>query len=128
MRDFFNSIGNNISNNLHNLDKTFHNKIKDSFIDDFIHELRNKLWEFDNLHKLNSLPKDTTFRITDSDTDSILCRRLDTTDTDERFYIPYTLFPKEIREEVYDRRDCYVRLGEDNFYHLYSKEDNTLMY
>ena len=123
-RDLFNSIGNKLNDGLFKLD----NSTKNTFINDFISELRSKLWEFDNLHRLSKLPPNTNLRITDNDTDYLLCRRVDAVDTDERFYIPHSLFPKEIKDELYDRRDCYVRLGEDNFYHLYNKEDNTRMY
>lgn len=72
--DFLNSI----DNSLKNLDLSIHDKIKNTFIDDFIHELRYQLFKTEAIDKLKELPKDTKFYINDIEKDYFDCRELNT--------------------------------------------------
>ena len=118
--DFFNSIGNKLNDDLYKLDISVHNNIKNTFIDDFIHELQAHLYMSDAIHKLNKLPKDTIFFINEAEEKYIDC--IDDK-TDERYDIPRDMFHKDIRDSIID--DCsYVKLREDGFYYTFdSKED-----
>lgn len=56
MNDFLNSL----SNGLRELDLSLHStKLKDTFIDDFIHELRDYLVKSNVTYRLSKLPQDT---------------------------------------------------------------------
>ena len=56
MNDFFNSL----SDGLRELDLSLHKtKLKDTFVDNFIHELRDYLAKSDVTYRLSQLPKDT---------------------------------------------------------------------
>ena len=125
MRELLNTINNNINYKLYRLDLKHHDKFKDTFVNDFIKELRARLWHSDAMYKLSTLPKNTIFTINESEEHYMDCVKLN---THERYNIPRELFPKEIQHELYDRRDCYITLGNDNLYHLYSKTDNSLIH
>lgn len=56
MNDLFNSIGNDLHDALSSLDLSIHDKIKDTVVDDFIHELKNYLFKSDpHIDYLNCL-------------------------------------------------------------------------
>lgn len=60
MNEFFNSL----SNGLYELDLSLHNtKLKDTLVDNFIHELRNYLAKSDVTYRLSKLPQDTLLDI-----------------------------------------------------------------
>ena len=67
MNDLFNSIENTINKSLNKVDNKVHrnniSKIKNTFIDDFIHELRDYLNKRDALYELNKLPRNTILEI-----------------------------------------------------------------
>lgn len=73
MNDFFNSLGNNLNDGLKKLDLSIHDKVKDTFIDDFIHDLRQHLFIADSIYQLNKLPKDTTFSVNELEDNYISC-------------------------------------------------------
>lgn len=116
--DFFNSIGNTLNDGLYKLDKSMHNQIKGTFVDDFIHELRDYLNKSDAMYKLSKLPKDTIFYINEAYDDYIDCRVVDTTD---KFDIPRDMFHPKIRDSVTDDLSR-VQLQEDGFYHYVPKQ------
>ena len=116
MRDLFNSIGNTLNDGLYKLDQSIHNNIKNTFIDDFIHELQDKLWRFDLETKLNRLDKDTIFYINDVYTEYIDCIKVGTYD---HFHIPRDMFPENIRNTITDQTYFVKLSGEDNYYHLF---------
>lgn len=58
MNDFFNSLSNSIYNALSNLDMHLHDtNLRNSAIDNFIHELRDYLVKSDVKYRLSKLPK-----------------------------------------------------------------------
>ena len=60
MNDFFNSL----SDGLRELDLSLHKtKLKDTFVDNFIHELRDYLAKSDVTYRLSKLPKDRFIKL-----------------------------------------------------------------
>ena len=70
MNDFFNSL----YDGLCNLDLSIHDtKLKDSFVDNFIHELRDYLVKSDVTYRLSKLPKDTLLDINEIESKYVQC-------------------------------------------------------
>lgn len=70
MNDFFNSL----SNGLYELDLSLHNtKLKDTLVDNFIHELRNYLAKSDVTYRLSKLPQDTLLDINEIEKNHLQC-------------------------------------------------------
>ena len=70
MNDFFNSL----SDGLRELDLSLHNtKLKDTFVDSFIHELRDYLVKSDVTYRLAKLPPDTLLDINEIEKKHIQC-------------------------------------------------------
>ena len=74
MNDFFNSLSNSLYDSLCNLDLSIHDtKLKDSFVDNFIHELRDYLVKSDVTYRLSKLPKDTLLDINEIESKYVQC-------------------------------------------------------
>ena len=74
MNDFFNSLGNSLYNGLCNLNLSLNGtKFKDTFVDDFIQELRNYLVKSDVTYRLSKLPQDTLLDINEIEKNYIQC-------------------------------------------------------
>ena len=99
MNDLFNSIGNGLHDALGQLDHSVHDKIKDSFVDNFIHELKDYLFKSDAIYKLSKLPKDTLLELNEIEKDYIEC------------YYNHARF--DIPKDMIDVRD----LSDLNMYH-----------
>ena len=70
MNDFLNSL----SDGLRELDLSLHStKLKDTFINDFIHELRDYLVKSDVTYRLSKLPQDTLLDINEIEKNHIQC-------------------------------------------------------
>ena len=120
--NFFNSIGNKLNDGLYKLDKSIHKSIKNTFVDDFIHELQDYLNRADAIHKLNKLPKDTIFFINEAEENYIDCVE---DKTDEHYDIPRDMFHKDIRNSIIDD-SSYVKLREDGFYYTFDNKEDCL--
>ena len=74
MNDFFNYLGNSLYDSLCNLDLSLHNtKLKDTFIDDFMHELQDYLIKSDVTYRLSKSPQDTLLDINEIEKKYIQC-------------------------------------------------------
>lgn len=74
MNDFFNSLSNSIYNALSNLDMHLHDtNLRNSAIDNFIHELRDYLVKSDVKYRLSKLPKWTLLDINEIEENAIQC-------------------------------------------------------
>ncbi len=116
MNDLFNSIGNGLHDVLGTLDLSIHNKIKDTVVDDFIHELKNYLFKSDSAYRLSKLPKDTLLEINEIEKDYIECYY-----NHERFDIPKEMIDLRNLSDLnmnYDR----LQLQKDGLYHVVKKE------
>lgn len=122
MNDFFNSLGNTLYDGLCNLDHSIHKTdLKDSFVDNFIHELRDSLFRSDSVYKLSKLPKDTLLDINEIETDYIQCYLN---------HIEYPV-PKDIiysNDLIELENDGWIslQLQDDNLYHVIRFDKNTL--
>lgn len=116
MNDLFNSIGNGLHDALGQLDHSVHDKIKDSFVDNFIHELKDYLFKSDAIYKLSKLPKDTLLEINEIEKDYIECYY-----NHERFDIPKDMIDLRDLSDLnmyYDR----LQLQKDGLYHRVKTE------
>ncbi len=121
MNDFFNSLGNTLYDGLCNLDHSIHKTdLKDSLVDNFIHELRDYLFKSDSIHRLSKLPKDTILDINEIETDYIQC------------YLNHIEYPVP-KDMVYPsdliglENDGWIslQLQDDNLYHVIRFDQNT---
>lgn len=116
MNDLFNSLGNNLHDVLGNIDLSIHDKIKNTAVDNFIHELRDYLFKSDANYRLSKLPKGTLLEINEIEKDYLECYY-----NHERFDIP---------KEMIDLRDLgnlnmnydRLQLQKDGLYHIVKKE------
>ena len=115
MNDLFNSIGNSLGNIARKIDRSMHNKISGSPIDDFIHELTNYLDKSDALYQISKMPKNTIFPINDVDYDYIQCYL-----NHKPFYFPTEMICKSELEQLYDIDDGNnaLQLQDDGLYHV----------
>lgn len=121
MNDFFNSLGNTIYDGLCNLDHSIHKTdLKDSLVDNFIHELRDYLFKSDSIHRLSKLPQDTLLDINEIETDYIQC------------YLNHIEYPVP-KDMVYPsdliglENDGFIslQLQDDNLYHVIRFDKNA---
>lgn len=90
---------------INNLDHAIHkSKLKDSFIDDFIHELQRYMLKQNMDYDYTKLPKDTIFEVDYLESDYASC--LDTSQKhSEKYYIPYELLDESAKESDYIKFD-----------------------
>jgi len=115
MNDLFNSISNSLHDALGTLDLSIHDKIKDTAVDDFIHELRNYLVKSDVTYRLSKLPEDTMFEINEIENNYIQCYY-----NHEKFDIPKEMVDLNSLNNLninYDR----LQLQKDGLYHVVKK-------
>ena len=116
MNDLFNSIQNGLHGALDQLDHSVHDKIKDSFVDNFIHELKDYLFKSDATYKLSKLPKDTLLEVNEIEKNYIECYY-----NHERYDIPKEMIDLRELNDLnmnYDR----LQLKKDGIYHVVKKE------
>ena len=112
MRDFFNSVENSVNKSLGKLDAKIHldrdSKVKNTFVDDFIHELRDYLDKHDAIYKLNNLPTNSKLEINEIEEKYIQCYF-----EHEPYYIPKDMINLNSKNE-----DCHhLQLKQDGLYH-----------
>ena len=74
--DFSHSVFHRLNHVTTNLDNSIHkhNSIfKNTFVDNFVHELNDYLFKETSISRLKQLPRNTLFRITEDNTDYIIC-------------------------------------------------------
>lgn len=112
--DLFSSINDFVFNGLREFDIKTHDKIKDTKLDDFIHQLENYLVETNSIHKLSQLPKDTILEINDiyEDYEGFYdCY-------DPKDYTHYEVPYKYIDFSSSTGNDSCLQLKEDGLYHF----------
>lgn len=114
--DKLTSVFNGLARTTSKIDKYLHNnrpELEDSFIDSFIHELKDFLYNSRDICRLKQMPKDTIFEITD-DTKDYFVTMVDSKTTnlpklngyaDDIFYIPKNMCNLNIDESLYKVED-----------------------
>lgn len=113
MNDFFNSLNSSIYDGLNNLDLHFHDSIKDSFIDKFIHELGIYLSQNDVKYRLSKLPNDTLLEINEIEDGYVQCYY-----NHEEYKIQNNMIYNKDLQGL--ENDGYIRLQlqDDGLYHV----------
>ena len=116
MRDFFNSVENSVNKSLGKLDAKVHldrdSKIKNTFVDDFIHELRAYLDRRDAIYRLDKLPFDSELEINETGKSYIQCYF-----EHEPYYIPKDM----INSDSKTNNSHHLQLGQDGLYNYIVK-------
>ncbi len=114
MNDFLNSLGNSLYDGLCELDLSLHHsKLKDSFIDDFIHELRDYLVKSDVTYRLSKLPKDTFLDINEIEKKYVQCYV-----NHEEYNVPKEMIYSNDLKGLENDGHIKLQLQEDNLYHV----------
>lgn len=71
--EFFNKVGNSLNTTLYNLDSSIHNEIKNTALDNFIHDLKDYLFKSDAIYKLSKLSDDTILEINEIEKKYVQC-------------------------------------------------------
>ena len=117
MNDFFNSL----YDGLCNLDLSIHDtKLKDSFVDNFIHELRNYLVKSDVTCRLSKLPKDTLLDINEIEEKYIQCYF-----NHEEYNIPKQMIYKPDLTDLVNDGWISLQLQNDGLYHVIKFDKST---
>lgn len=117
MNDFFNSL----YDGLCNLDLSIHDtKLKDSFVDNFIHELRNYLVKSDVTCRLSKLPKDTLLDINEIEEKYIQCYF-----NHEEYNIPKEMIYKPDLTDLVNDGWISLQLQNDGLYHVIKFDKST---
>ena len=117
MNNFFNSL----YDGLCNLDLSIHDtKLKDSFVDNFIHELRNYLVKSDVTCRLSKLPKDTLLDINEIEEKYIQCYF-----NHEEYNIPKEMIYKPDLTDLVNDGWISLQLQNDGLYHVIKFDKST---
>lgn len=119
MNDFFNSLGNSLYDSLCNLDLSLNRtKLKDTFVDDFIHDLRDYLVKSDVTYRLSKLPQEILLDINEIEKNYIQCYF-----NHEEYNVPKEMvYSKELNGLVNDGF-IKLQLQDDGLYHVVRKSD-----
>ena len=120
MNDFFNSLGNTLRDSLCDLDLSIHDKIKDTAIDNFIHELKDYLFKSDSIYKLSKLPKDTLLDINEIESNYIQCYL-----NHEEYNIPKEMVYKPDLIGLVNDGWISLQLKNDGLYHVIKFDKST---
>lgn len=139
------SVFNELAHATSKLDKNLHNskpELENSFVDNFIHELKDFLYDSREIHRLKQMPEDTIFEIcsdaydyftTIVDFDTPNLPKLDGV-RDNIFYIPKELCDLSVDESLYKTENIiqeeihyknYLQL-KDGVYKVVDKDGNIL--
>lgn len=117
MNDFFNSLGNSLYNGLCELDlSVHHSKLNNSFVDNFIHELRDYLVKSDVSYRLSKLPKDTLLYINEIESNHLQCYL----DHEEYAISKEMVYKPDLLNLIND--GSFLQLQDDGLYHVIKKE------
>lgn len=110
MNDFFNSL----SDGLRDLDLSIHNtKLKDTFVDNFIHELQDYLDKSDVTYRLSKLPQDTLLDINEIEKHHIQCYF-----NHEEYNIPNEMIYRQELNGLANDGFIKLQLQDDGLYHV----------
>ena len=115
MNDFFNSL----SDGLRELDLSLHNtKLKDTFVDSFIHELQDYLVKSDVTYRLAKLPPDTLLDINEIEKKHIQCYF-----NHEEYNIPNEMIYKQELNGLVNDGFIKLQLQDDGLYHVVRRSE-----
>lgn len=115
MNDFFNSL----SDGLRELDLSLHKtKLKDTFVDNFIHELRDYLAKSDVTYRLSQLPKDTLLDVNEIEKNHIQCYF-----NHEEYNIPNEMIYKQELNGLVNDGFIKLQLQDDGLYHVVKRAE-----
>lgn len=115
------SLFESIRDSLYNLDMSVHKtSLKDTFVDNFIHELRNYFIEQTELERINSLPKDSILRLEEKEDGYIRCvgPSLDNSKIHSSYNVPLSLISPDA--DISD----YVKLNDNGIFEVVNKKNN----
>lgn len=113
MNDFMNSLGNSLYDSLSSLDISVHNKIKNTPVDSFIHELKDYLFKSDSVYKLSQLPQDTYLDINEFEENYVQCYLEHT-----EYPVPNEMICREELENAVNVGNLKLQLQDDGLYHI----------
>ena len=114
--DTLTSVFNGLAHTTSEIDKSLHKnnpELEDSFIDDFIHELKNFLYNSRDICRLKQMPENTMYEI-NGDVDDYFVTMVDSKTpnlpklngySDDIFYIPKSMCNLNIDESLYKVED-----------------------
>ena len=114
MNDFFNSLGNTLYDGICILDHSIHKTdLKDSFVDNFIHELKDYLFKSDTIYRLSKLPKGTFLDINEIEENCIQCYF-----DHAEYCVPKDMICSHDLEGLENDGWIKLQLQDDNLYHI----------
>lgn len=114
--DTLTSVFNGLAHTTSEIDKSLHKnkpELEDSFIDDFIHEIKNFLYNSKDICRLKQMPENTMYEI-NGDVDDYFVTMVDSKTpnlpklngySDDIFYIPKSMCNLDIDESLYKVED-----------------------
>ncbi len=113
MNDFFNTLGNNLYDKLCDIDQSLHKSGKEnSFIDDFVHELKDYLFVSDAKYKLQQIPNNSILEVNEIEDTYVQCY-LNHND----YLIPYKMIDRTGLESK-NVGHIGLQLQNDGLYHV----------
>lgn len=109
------SLFESVRNSLYDLDMSIHKTpLKDTLVDDFIHELRTYFINQSELKRINSLPKDTVLQLEEKSDNYIRCvgPSLDNPNLHSSYNVPLSLISPAAN--ISD----YVKLNDKGIYEV----------
>lgn len=109
------SLFESVRNSLYDLDMSIHKTpLKDTLVDDFIHELRSYFINQSELERINSLPKDTVLQLEEKSDNYIRCvgPSLDNPNLHSSYNVPLSLISPTAN--ISD----YVKLNDKGIYEV----------
>ena len=111
--DILNKAGNALNYTLYNIDKSIHSQIEDTFLDDFIHDLRSYLFKSDSIYQLSKLPEDTILDINEIESEYIQCYL-----NHVEYAVPKDMVYSEDLKNLVNNGHIKLQLQDDNLYHV----------
>lgn len=114
MDDFLNSLTNSLYNSLSTLDNALHKTdIKDTAVDNFIHELKDYLFKSDCQYQLSKLSSDTYLDINEFYDNCVQCYV-----GNDEYLVPNEMVCSEELENTINHGDIKLQLQDDGLYHI----------
>lgn len=117
--DILNKAGNALNYTLYNIDKSIHSQIEDTFLDDFIHDLRSYLFKSDSIYQLSKLPEDTILDINEIESEYIQCYL-----NHVEYAVPKDMVYSEDLKNLVNNGHVKLQLQDDNLYHVIDTKTN----
>lgn len=144
--DFLYSTFHGLNHITYDLDNLLHKNqpnLKDSLVDNFLHELNDFFYKESHIFRLKDLPKDTIFKITEDNDDYLIVEVVDSNNLpikntsclpNDIYFIPKDMCDLNIDESLYKVEDLvqeeinyknYLQL-KDGIYKVVDKNGNVL--